>query len=172
MIGQMRQYVYYIVKLIKVLAIAAGYDVVFPPDFFSPEESASGYGAVGDWEYLLRVYPKESIGTEAAKITEDTLLSMAAQVGVDVKDDVAELKKIDKDIRRMVDEFPAYFYVVALTGGMYRERVVFKGYIPWDFLAYPIQEIANKLQKIKYAVKTRRRGSRSSKRPRYRYWTY
>ncbi|MGC9133446.1 MAG: hypothetical protein ACP5GJ_03550 [Nanopusillaceae archaeon] len=171
-IGTWEPFVYYIVKLIKILAIAAGYDVVFPPDFFSPEESSSGYGAAGDWEYLLRVYPKESIGTDAAKITEDTLLSMAAQVGVDVKDDVAELKKADKDLRRMVDEFPAYFYVVALTGGMYRERVVYKGYIPWDFLAYPIQEIANKLQKIKYAVRPRRRGHRSPRRPRYRYWTY
>ncbi|MGC9133259.1 MAG: hypothetical protein ACP5GJ_02565 [Nanopusillaceae archaeon] len=159
-IGTWEPFVYYIVKLIKTLSILGGYDVVFPTDFFSPEESIMGYGAVGDWEYVLTVYPKESIGTEASKITENTLLSMAAQIGIDVKDDIAELRKIDKDLRRMVDEFPAYFYIVALTGGMYRERVVFRGYIPWDFLAYPIHEIANKLEKYRYALKPRRRKRR------------
>jgi hypothetical protein len=145
-IGTFEPFVLYNIKVMRSLSIVSGYDVVFPSYLFSEEQRTLGYGSIGDWEYLLRISPHEDLSDTDAAVVEKDMIALAAQIGVEVKDDVSELKKRDDQNKKMIDVFPSYFYVIDYLRGV--DRVIMRALLPWDYLRYSIEDTVSMFEGI------------------------
>ncbi len=145
-IGTFEPFVLYNIKVMRSLSILSGYEMVFPSYLFSEEQRSAGYGSIGDWEYLLRISPHEDLSDTDASVVEKDMLALAAQIGVEVKDDVSELKRRDDQNKNMVDVFPAYFYIIDYLRGI--DRVIMKALLPWDYLKYSIDAVVDMFEGV------------------------
>ena len=129
--GIFMPYLMYIIMLMKELAAEYAYEIVFPAEF--------GGGAIGDWDIVLTQLPFEVTNEDLPYEVNKKIVALAAQLGIDVKDHVVELKKISEVSASYVDEFPAYYVILDYRRGVI--RVEAEAILPWDYYKYTIEEI-------------------------------
>lgn len=116
----------YLLEVLERLVEREAYLIVYP-----------GY-AMGSWEtnyYILPLVSSEEL--VAASTAKEVIRIMASQMGIDIKDDYAELKTITQ-------EFPAYFIIYDHHRGVVRRER--EATLPWDFLGLSVEDIVERFR--------------------------
>jgi len=120
-IGQIPVAIAYLLDVLEHLAAEYEYDVVYPTVH------------IGRWKDEYYVEPfAESEELEADAIADRVIRQLAAQVGIDIKENISILNYLEQ-------KFPAYFLVYDHLRGVVRREA--QALLPWDFLKLSIEDI-------------------------------